>query len=146
MATEYLPQHDDSPRGVDALGIGPYLAPEPHPVEPDPAVVGRPNHLPNQDSELAVGFGNSRLQVCPRLLQRPSVLQRQVDSGQGLSLISLETSQQRHVATQRITPVMGDHTIKRPTRPRWTTNSGGQAYGSRPAYFASPITPSPTCG
>jgi hypothetical protein len=59
MATEQPTQQDDIDRGVDVLGIGPNLAPGTHPVEPDPAVVGRPSHLPNQGSELAVDLGTA---------------------------------------------------------------------------------------
>jgi hypothetical protein len=58
------------------LGIGLPLTPEPHLVEPDSAVVGRPSRLSNRGSDLAVDLGDGRLPGALRLLQRPSVLQR----------------------------------------------------------------------
>jgi hypothetical protein len=56
-----------------------------------------------------------RRQGALSLLQRPSVLHREVDQGHGLSLISLGRSHQGYVNTQRITPVRVHYTMKRLT-------------------------------
>ena len=114
MATEHPTHQDDNKRGVNVLGIGPDLAPGTHPVEPDPAVVGRPSHLPNQGSELAMDLGDGRPHGAPRLLQRPSVLHRQVDPGAWHTPSPRGKVSTEAVNTQRTTPIIVDHTIKRP--------------------------------
>ena len=114
MATEPPPQQDDIARGRDVLAIGPHLAPGTHPIEPDPTVAGRPSHLPNQGSDLAVELGDGRLQVALRLLQRPSVLRRQLESGAWplpSPVWKVSTEARQH---KRITHAMVDHTMKRP--------------------------------
>ena len=87
------------------LGIGLPLTPEPHLVEPDSAVVGRPSRLSNRGSDLAVDLGDGRLPGALRLLQYSSVLQRSVDLGHGLSLLPSGRSQ-RGTSTLR-----GLHTL-----------------------------------
>jgi hypothetical protein len=109
-----LPNRGEIAGDVDLLGLDPHLAPEPHAIALDPAVVDRPEHLPNQGPALAEDLVDGRLQGALRLFQRLSVLSREGDQGHRLSLLSWGRSQQRHVNTQKITHIMVHHTMKRP--------------------------------